>query len=73
MLDKLEKSIRIFELITVDEEPLHFLVQQLEEHARQEWEVEYLEVDVSAHAPRMQRTLLELGYNPTGLRAGFGV
>ena len=28
--------------------------------------LEYLEIDVSAHAPRMQRTLLELGYNPTG-------
>lgn len=66
MLEELEKSVRIFELITVDEEPLHFLVQQLEDHARRQWDAQYLEIDVSAHSPRMQQTLLELGYVPTG-------
>ena len=66
MLDKIEKSARIFELITVDEEPVYFLIQQLGEYVHREWDVAYLEIDVSAHSPRMQRTLLELGYSPTG-------
>jgi CRP-like cAMP-binding protein len=32
--------------------------------SREEWRVDYVEVDVNAHAPRMQKTLLDLGFVP---------
>lgn len=62
-LDKVERAARIFELVTIDETPVRFLLQSLGEKC-EECGVEYIEVDVSAYAPRMQRTLLELNYLP---------
>lgn len=63
-IDEIERAVRIFELISLSDEPTRFLLKQVEAAAR-EIGVEYLDIDVSAHAPRMQRTLLELGYLPT--------
>ena len=62
--DTTEHSVRIFELITFTDEAVRFLLAELERKCREEWGVEYLEIDVSAHAPRMQRTLLELEFLP---------
>lgn len=62
-VDKVERAGRIFELVSIDERPIRFLLQTLERKC-EEWGVEYIEVDVSAYAPRMQRTLLELNYLP---------
>lgn len=62
-LDEVEKAARIFELVTIDETPVRFLLQSLGVKC-EERGVEYIEVDVSAYAPRMQRTLLELNYLP---------
>lgn len=62
-IDEIEKAARIFELVTTDEMPVRFLLQSLGEKC-EELGVEYIEVDVSAYAPRMQRTLLELHYLP---------
>lgn len=62
-IDEIEKAARIFELVTTDEMPVRFLLQSLGQKC-EERGVEYIEVDVSAYAPRMQRTLLELHYLP---------
>jgi GNAT superfamily N-acetyltransferase len=63
-LDPVEKAVRVFELISLHDQVIRFLVSALEAACRQEWGVCYVEVDVSAYAPRMQRTLLELGFLP---------
>ncbi len=61
--DEWEKSIRVFELIARSDDAPRFLLRSLLDEAR-DWGVEYVEIDVSAHAPRMQRTLIELGFHP---------
>jgi GNAT superfamily N-acetyltransferase len=63
-LDPVEKAARVFELISLHDDVIRFLLGELERCCREEWGVCYVEVDVSAHAPRMQRTLLELGFLP---------
>jgi ribosomal protein S18 acetylase RimI-like enzyme len=62
-LDPVDKAVRIFELIALDDEVIRFLLSELERCCREKWDC-LIEVDVSAHAPRMQRTLLELGFLP---------
>jgi GNAT superfamily N-acetyltransferase len=61
---KLDHAVRIFELVCVDEHPVRVLLKELMRRSREEWRVDYVEVDVNAHAPRMQKTLLELGFVP---------
>jgi CRP/FNR family cyclic AMP-dependent transcriptional regulator len=62
-LDPVDKAVRIFELIALHDEVIRFLLSDLERACREKWDC-LMEVDVSAHAPRMQRTLLELGFLP---------
>jgi CRP-like cAMP-binding protein/GNAT superfamily N-acetyltransferase len=64
MIDEAEKAVRVFELISLSDEPIRFLLNALLQKCQLELDVEYIEVDVSAYAPRMQRTLLELGFLP---------
>ena len=64
MVDNVEHIVRVFELISVDEQPVHFLLERLLEFCRRQCHTEYIEVDLNAHAPRMQQTLLELGFLP---------
>jgi N-acetylglutamate synthase-like GNAT family acetyltransferase len=63
-LDPVEKAVRIFELISLHDNVIRFLLDDLESACRKKWGVCYIEVDVSAYAPRMQRTLIELGFLP---------
>lgn len=65
LLDHVEQSVRIFELLSVDNQPLHFLIRSLE-RACIEWGIHYIEVDVNAHSPQMQQTFLECGFLPCG-------
>jgi CRP-like cAMP-binding protein len=60
-----DKAVRIFELIALHDEVIRFLLGDLERACREKWDC-LIEVDVSAHAPRMQRTLIELGFLPVG-------
>lgn len=62
--DKTEQSVRVFELISFTDQAIRFLLVELERKCREEWDVQYIEIDVSAHSPRMQRTLLELSFLP---------
>lgn len=61
--DDLERTVRIFEVIHTQEEAIRFLFGELHRRCERDGTVA-IEVDVSAHAPRMQRTMLELGYLP---------
>ncbi len=62
--DDQEHSVRVFELISFTEQAIRFLLSELERKCREEWKIQYIEIDVSAHSPRMQRTLLELNFLP---------
>ena len=64
MLDPVEHTVRVFELIALADDVVRFLLAELERKCREEMGVEYIEIDVSAYAPRMQRTLLELNFLP---------
>jgi CRP-like cAMP-binding protein/GNAT superfamily N-acetyltransferase len=61
---RLDHAVRIFELVAADEHPIRFLLKELMRRSREEWRVDYVEADVNAHKPRMQKTLLELGFVP---------
>jgi len=63
-IDEVENAVRIFELVSLDNRPIHRLLSEVERRCRENWGIEYIDVDVSAFAPRMQRTLLELGFIP---------
>jgi CRP-like cAMP-binding protein len=54
----------VFELIAPNDRAIRFLLERLLERCRNEFGTQYVEIDVSAHAPRMQRTLVELGFLP---------
>ncbi|MEE4173500.1 MAG: GNAT family N-acetyltransferase [Xanthomonadales bacterium] len=62
--DEVERSVRIFELIASNDRAIRFLLESLLERCQSALQAEYIEIDVSAYAPRMQRTLLELGFLP---------
>lgn len=64
MLDPGEHTVRVFELIALADDVVRFLLAELERQCREELNAEYIEIDVSAYAPRMQRTLLELNFLP---------
>jgi len=64
MLAPVDKSVRIFELICPQDNVIRFLLSELERLSRETFGSSHVEVDVSAHSPRMQRTLVELGFLP---------
>lgn len=59
-----DRAVRVLELISLRDEVIRFLLSHLERACRETWGSSHIEVDVSAHAPRMQRTLVELGFLP---------
>jgi GNAT superfamily N-acetyltransferase len=64
ILDHIEHTVRVFELISSSDRAIRFLLGELERKCREEWGVEYLQADVGAHSARMQRTLVELNFLP---------
>jgi GNAT superfamily N-acetyltransferase len=62
--DQVGKTIKIVELIDVDDAVGGFLLRELDRRAREELDVAYAEVAVSAYWPRIQRTLDQLGFCP---------
>jgi GNAT superfamily N-acetyltransferase len=63
-MDPVEHTVRVFELIALADDVVRFLLAELERKCREELGIEYIEIDVSAYAPRLQRTLLELNFLP---------
>jgi CRP/FNR family cyclic AMP-dependent transcriptional regulator len=62
--DQIGKTIKIIELIDIDDAVGGFLLRELDKRAREELDVVYAEVAVSAYWPRIQRTLDQLGFCP---------
>ncbi|MGH7180562.1 MAG: hypothetical protein ACREJN_01145 [Nitrospiraceae bacterium] len=63
-MDPVEHTVRVFELIALTDDVVRFFLSELERKCREEMRIEYIEIDVSAYTPRMQRTLLELNFLP---------
>lgn len=61
--DTVGKTVRILELIDLNDAVGGFLLSELDRHMRQEG-VAYAELYVSAYWPRIQRTLDQLGFSP---------
>ncbi len=61
----IDRMLRVFELIALDDGVARFLLASLERTRREQGQTALMEIDVSAYAPRMQRTLLELGFLPS--------
>jgi hypothetical protein len=72
-VDPGDKAVRIFELISLHDEVIRFLLTNLERAwtGKLGGPAELVEIDVSAYAPRMQRTLLELGFLPVAYIPAF--
>lgn len=62
--DPVDRKVRIFELIEFDDAVKGYLLASVDRIAREELDVEYQEVDVSAYSPKMQRTFERLGFVP---------
>lgn len=63
-IDEHERTGKIFELVSLDDSPIYFLVSELVQRCREEYSIDYLEADVSAFSPQMQQTFLENGFLP---------
>jgi hypothetical protein len=61
--DVRERNLRVFEMIHLDDEVIRFLLEELQARYEQ-WDVAAVRISVGAHATRMQRTLIELGFLP---------
>ncbi|MBN1257758.1 MAG: cyclic nucleotide-binding domain-containing protein [Planctomycetes bacterium] len=62
--DPIDKKVRIFELIEFDDAVKGYLLASVDRLAREEFGVEYQEVDISAYSPKIQRTFERLGFVP---------
>ncbi len=62
--DPVDRKVRIFELIEFDDAVKGYLLACVDRIAREEFGVEYQEVDVSAYSPKIQRTFERLGFVP---------
>jgi len=63
--DPIDRKVRIFELIGFDDAVKGTLLYEADRIARDELEAVYIEADVSAYAPAVQRTLERLGFMAT--------
>ena len=62
--DPREGIVIVFEMISLQDDVIRFLITELLRRCEAELGAQYVEVDVSAYAPRMQRTFLEFGFLP---------
>lgn len=62
--DPIDRRVRIIELIEFDDAVKGFLLASLDRLACEELGAAYIEVDVSAYSPPIQRTLERLGFVP---------
>lgn len=63
-IDNFEKMVLVFELLALRDDVVRTLFEKLIQECRERCDTKYIEVSVSAYYPRMQRTLLELGFLP---------
>jgi RimJ/RimL family protein N-acetyltransferase len=63
-VDEIDKKIKVLELIEFDDEVKGFLLKTLVNLALEKYGAQYIEIDVSAYSPKMQKTLDRLGFVP---------
>jgi len=63
-VDNIDKKIKVLELIEFDDEVKGFLLSSLVKLTPQKYGAQYIEMDVSAYSPQMQKTLDRLGFVP---------
>jgi RimJ/RimL family protein N-acetyltransferase len=63
-VDNIDKKVKVLELIEFDDEVKGFLLATLVKLAPQKYGAQYIEMDVSAYSPQMQKTLDRLGFVP---------
>jgi RimJ/RimL family protein N-acetyltransferase len=63
-IDNIDKKVKVLELIEFDDEVKGFLIETLVKLAPEKYGAQYIEIDVSAYSPRMQKTLDRLGFVP---------
>jgi len=63
-VDNIDKKVKVLELIEFDDEVKGFLLSALVKMAPEKFGALYIEMDVSAYSPRMQKTLDRLGFVP---------
>lgn len=64
--DPIDSKVRVFELVEFDDAVKGFLLSAVDRVAREEFGAAYVEMDVSAFSPKIQRTLQRLGFVPVG-------
>jgi ribosomal protein S18 acetylase RimI-like enzyme len=64
--DEADRRLRIFELIGITDEVKGALLAEVDRIGHSDLPAEYIDIDVSAHAPALQRTLERLGFAPVG-------
>ncbi|GAB4323892.1 MAG: hypothetical protein Kow0069_29240 [Promethearchaeota archaeon] len=62
--DYVDEKVKVFELVAKDDFVKGFLVDAMDAYAVSSLNAQYVEVDVSAYSPRMQKTFLEFGHVP---------
>jgi GNAT superfamily N-acetyltransferase len=63
-VDKIDRKVKVLELIEFDDEVKGFLLTTLVKIATEKYHAMYIEMDVSAYSPKMQKTLDRLGFVP---------
>jgi RimJ/RimL family protein N-acetyltransferase len=63
-VDSIDKKVKVLELIEFDDEVKGFLLATLVKIATEKYGAKYIEMDVSAYSPRIQKTLDILGFIP---------
>jgi RimJ/RimL family protein N-acetyltransferase len=63
-IDVIDKKVKVIELIEFDDEVKGFLLKTLDKLATEKYKARYIEIDVSAYAPQIQKTLDRLGFIP---------
>jgi len=63
-VDNIDKKVKVLELIEFDDEVKGFLLETLVKISPKKYGAQYIEIDVSAYSPRMQKTLDRLGFVP---------
>ncbi|MDH3492333.1 MAG: GNAT family N-acetyltransferase [Acidobacteriota bacterium] len=70
-VDHVEKAVKIFEIVTVDQRPIRMLIEEVIDRCLKKYDMAYIETDVGAYSPSMQRTLLELQFVPVAYIPAF--
>lgn len=71
LYDEHDKTVRLIELIGEDDSTRGTLLRKAVEIAEQKYDAEVLSCDVNAESPRLQQSLLELGFLPAAYIPGM--